>query len=51
MVPEEGIEPTRCYHHEILSLARLPIPPLRHNDWSQQHAIFLTKTQHDFLQT
>ncbi len=29
MVPEEGIEPTRCYHHQILSLARLPVPPLR----------------------
>ena len=30
MVPEVGLEPTRPYGHKILSLARLPIPPLRH---------------------
>ena len=23
-----GLEPTRCNHHKILSLARLPIPTL-----------------------
>lgn len=22
-----GLEPTRCYHRQILSLMRLPIPP------------------------
>ena len=26
-----GLEPTRCNHHKILSLARLPIPTLPHN--------------------
>ena len=30
MVPEAGIEPARYCYHKILSLARLPIPPLRH---------------------
>ena len=29
MVPAEGIEPTHCYQYEILSLARLPVPPRR----------------------
>lgn len=29
MVPAEGVEPTRPYGHQILSLARLPIPPRR----------------------
>ena len=23
-----GLEPTRCNHHKILSLARLPVPTL-----------------------
>src|SRR6266404_6217903 len=27
LVPGEGIEPTRCHHHRILSPARLPVPP------------------------
>src|SRR5262245_23319157 len=27
MVPLAGIEPARCCHHQILSLARLPVPP------------------------
>src|SRR6266496_892639 len=30
MVPTEGVEPTRYHYHQILSLARLPIPPRRH---------------------
>ena len=30
MVPEVGLEPTRPGGHQILSLARLPVPPLRH---------------------
>ena len=29
MVPEVGLEPTQCRHYQILSLARLPISPLR----------------------
>ena len=29
MVPEVGIEPTRAFARQILSLVRLPIPPLR----------------------
>ena len=29
LVPGEGIEPTRDYSHQILSLARLPVPPSR----------------------
>lgn len=28
-LPEEGIEPSRTEVHQILSLARLPVPPLR----------------------
>ena len=27
MVPLAGLEPARCFHHLILSQARLPIPP------------------------
>ena len=27
MVPREGLEPPRAYTHQILSQARLPIPP------------------------
>ena len=27
-----GLEPTRCTHHKILSLARLPVPTLPHNN-------------------
>ena len=30
MVGEEGLEPSRTKVHKILSLARLPIPPLAH---------------------
>ena len=30
MVGEEGLEPSRSYDHKILSLARLPVPPLAH---------------------
>ena len=28
MVGEEGFEPSRSKEHQILSLARLPVPPL-----------------------
>src|SRR6267154_5512093 len=41
LVPGEGIEPTRCHHHRILSPARLPVPPSGHarsssiSDWRQ----------------
>ena len=27
VVPLAGLEPARCFHHLILSQARLPIPP------------------------
>src|SRR5947209_3257055 len=30
MVPKEGFEPSRPYGHYALNVARLPIPPLRH---------------------
>jgi hypothetical protein len=29
VVPMEGVEPTHSYEYQILSLARLPIPPHR----------------------
>ncbi|AAU93056.1 conserved hypothetical protein [Methylococcus capsulatus str. Bath] len=29
MVPGVGIEPTQCFHYQILSLARLPVSPSR----------------------
>lgn len=35
MVPMEGVEPTHSYEYQILSLARLPIPPRRL--WSSQY--------------
>ena len=31
MVPKERLELSRCCHHWILSPARLPVPPLRHD--------------------
>lgn len=31
LVPEVGLEPTRCFHRRILSPLRLPIPPFRHS--------------------
>ena len=30
VVPLAGLEPARCFHHLILSQARLPIPPQGH---------------------
>gem|GEM_PF-6368628 len=30
LLPGEGIEPSQPYSYQILSLARLPIPPPRH---------------------
>jgi hypothetical protein len=30
LVPLAGLEPARCFHHLILSQARLPIPPQGH---------------------
>ena len=29
VVPKEGLEPPRCCQRQILSLVRLPVPPLR----------------------
>ncbi len=31
MVPRERLELSRGYPHQILSLARLPVPPSRHD--------------------
>ena len=36
MVPEVGLEPTRCCHRRILSPLRLPIPPFRHREHALQ---------------
>ena len=33
-VPREGLEPPRAYTHQILSQARLPIPPPRQSHFS-----------------
>lgn len=35
-IPRVGIEPTRCHHHQILSLARLPVPPPRQFDFERK---------------
>src|SRR5438445_13880696 len=32
LVPENGVEPSRPCGHRILSPARLPVPPLGHNE-------------------
>ena len=32
-MPLAGLEPARCFHHLILSQARLPIPPQGHGAW------------------
>src|SRR5262245_11205274 len=48
MVPMEGVEPTHSYEYQILSLARLPIPPHRlvdhqmRREVNQLHAEFAT---------
>ena len=34
IVPREGLEPPRAYTHQILSQARLPIPPPRQTQFS-----------------
>ncbi len=39
MVPEEGLEPTQPCGYQILSLARLPIPPLRQVKGAKQRTI------------
>ena len=42
MVGEEGIEPSLSCENQILSLARLPVPPLAHSyDYTTPH--FLNK--------
>src|SRR5262249_13351201 len=35
MVPMEGVEPTHSHEYQILSLARLPIPPHRLIDYQR----------------
>ncbi len=32
-MPKRGLEPLQRFHHQNLNLARLPIPPLRHEDY------------------
>jgi hypothetical protein len=36
----EGVEPTHCCQYQILSLARLPIPPHRHVNRNEKLARF-----------
>lgn len=45
-LPRVGLEPTRCRHHQILSLARIPIPPPRLNYLLFQIKICLAPLQH-----
>jgi hypothetical protein len=40
MVPAEGVEPTHHRWYQILSLARLPIPPRRHTGKSNKPLFF-----------
>ncbi len=42
MVPKVGLEPTRDCSHQILSLACLPIPPLRHISYKAKGEIIPT---------
>jgi hypothetical protein len=39
-LPMEGVEPTHCCQYQILSLARLPIPPHRHVNRNEKVARF-----------
>ena len=45
LVPTEGVEPTHSHEYQILSLARLPIPPRRQSDaqykyrWSEVNKV------------
>ena len=43
----EGVEPTRPFGHQILSLARLPIPPHRHLYFQIIYTHFRIKNQED----
>ncbi len=43
---EKGFEPSRCYHHKILSLARLPVPTLPRDN--SQYIIPYFKIQYLF---
>jgi hypothetical protein len=45
VVPRVGLEPTQCRHYQILSLARLPVPPPRQKDcqYSNAHCIITTQ--------
>src|ERR1700676_842741 len=43
LVPGEGIEPTRCHHHRILSPARLPVPPSGHQTWQYMRLALLVE--------
>jgi hypothetical protein len=40
MVPAEGIEPPHPHGYQILSLARLPIPPRRHTEKANKSSLF-----------
>ncbi len=50
-----GLEPTRCNHHKILSLARLPVPTLPHILFrenfrsSQRLKVYQTKNRKSIL--
>ncbi len=45
MVPMEGVEPTQPYGYQILSLARLPIPPHRLIDNQRFTSIIMSKLE------
>ncbi len=44
MVGEEGLEPSHPGGHQILSLARLPIPPLARAVIASRFSFYLHKT-------
>jgi hypothetical protein len=50
MVPTEGVEPTHSYEYQILSLARLPIPPRRLPKTVQNIRFFLVRAREDSIE-
>jgi hypothetical protein len=50
-VPKVGIEPTRYCYHRILSPARLPIPPLRREQYFKNGVLETIRTSDPLIKS
>ena len=48
-MPATGIEPVLCHHNRILSPARLPVPPRRHNEINSSNGTYRARTYDPLL--